>query len=49
MKFGPAVMAQLFLDATQKPTSLDANGKQRSPAAEFIQLAKTLEREQQQG
>lgn len=49
MKFGPAVMAQLFLDATQKPTSLDTKGKQRTPAAEFIQLAKTLEREQQQG
>ena len=46
--FGPPVVAQMFLDATTKPTSRKDSGEPRSPAAEFIQLAKGLERDNKQ-
>lgn len=48
LKFGPSVMAQLYLDATNKERSVDAKGNRRAPAGEFIQRAKELERAEQQ-
>lgn len=42
-------MGQLYLDATNLPTSLDTHGRQRTPAAQFVQLAKGLDRTQKQG
>lgn len=48
VNFGPAVMAQLYLDATPWETSTTSQGRQRTQAGEFIRRAKQLEREQQQ-
>ena len=48
-KFGSPVVAQLYLDATSKPTGFDTKGQQRSPAGEFVHLAIGLEREQALG
>ncbi|EFN55105.1 hypothetical protein CHLNCDRAFT_135022 [Chlorella variabilis] len=48
-KFGSSVVAQLYLDATSKPTGFDTKGQQRSPAGEFVHLAIGLEREQALG
>ena len=41
-------MAQMFLDATTKPTSPDKDGQPRSAAGEFIRLAKGLEQDMRQ-